>query len=93
MTEDEANRIAIKALNYLANDVPQLTRFLDMSGLKPADMRNAANKPGFWVALLGFIQQSDDECLAFAANAGLRPQEIALAALTLDGKTNAPFEA
>lgn len=73
---DAAERIAIAALGYLAADAQHLERFLSLSGLDPADLRQAAAAPGFFAGLLDFILEDESLLLAFAADHGINPTEI-----------------
>lgn len=85
MTHEDADAIAIKALQYITGDSALLTRFMDVSGLAPSDLRDAAARSEFWAAILDFLRQDEAECLAFAGNMGLTPSDIEKAALLLGG--------
>ncbi|MBA4782306.1 MAG: DUF3572 family protein [Rhizobiales bacterium] len=85
MTPEEADGIAAAALHYIAADPALLTLFIDHTGLSPADLRLAASQPGFWAATLGFLRQSEAECLVFASNLALDPHDLAQAQRLLEG--------
>ncbi|MEO1066533.1 MAG: DUF3572 domain-containing protein [Pseudomonadota bacterium] len=85
MTRDEADGIAILALQHIASDKDLLDRFLTTTGLDPKDLRSAATEPGFLASTLEYLRQHEEECLAFAANAGLSPEKLARASHVLSG--------
>ncbi|MBH0236582.1 DUF3572 domain-containing protein [Methylobrevis albus] len=79
----DSEAIAIAALGHLAGDSEALGRFLALSGIGPADLRAAAQEPGFLVGVLEFFLEDETRLLAFAANEGLRPTMIAAARFAL----------
>jgi len=84
----DAETIAIRALGYIAADPERLGRFLSLTGIGPATLRQAASEPAFLAQVLDFIVQDDSTLLAFAANAGLAPASVAAARLRLGGGTD-----
>lgn len=89
MTPEEADGIAAAALNHIAADPALLTRFMEHTGLGPADFRIVASKPDFWpdfwAATIGFLRQNETECLVFASNLALDPHDLARAQHLLEG--------
>lgn len=83
MTSDEAETIAIMALQHISGDPDLLSLFMDLSGLSPNDFRQAASQPGFFSAVLEFLRQNEAECLTFTANFGLSANSITNAAQVL----------
>ena len=77
-----AEELAVEALGFIASDAERLSRFLDLTGLTPDTVREAASSPGFFVAVLDHLAGDESQLLAFAANAG-RPPEHVLAARDL----------
>ncbi len=68
---------AAEALGFLAADGEHLRRYLDITGLSVATLRQAAAAPGFAASLLDYIA-GDERCLiAFAAASGRDPAELA----------------
>ena len=68
--------LAGEALGFLAADPERLRRFLDITGLSVATLRQAAAAPGFAASLLDYIA-ADERCLmAFAAESGRSPAEL-----------------
>jgi hypothetical protein len=74
---DSAQSIAVAALNFLAADGERLERFLSVTGLGPHNLRAAATDPGFYGSVLDYLLADEPLLLAFSANAGLDPGEIA----------------
>jgi hypothetical protein len=74
---DEAERIAVAALSYLAADHERLTRFLDVTGLHPGEIRSAATEPGFLAAVLDHLCGDDALIVGLAAELGVRPERVA----------------
>ena len=67
---------AAEALGFLAADPERLRRFLDITGLSVATLRQAAAGPRFAASLLDYIA-GDERCLvAFAAETGREPAEL-----------------
>jgi Protein of unknown function (DUF3572) len=90
---DDAESIAIKGLSFLAGDPERLGRFLAMTGLGPENLREAAASPGFLGSVLAHLAEDESLLLAFAAEAGLRPEHVARAAERLRGPRHDEFDA
>ncbi len=86
MQHDQAEIIAIKALQHIASDENLLTRFIQLSGLSVENLRQSALEDHFLAAVLHFIRQNDSDCLNFAANNHLTGMEIEKAHMVLDKK-------
>lgn len=79
-------------MGFIASDPQMITALLEMSGLQPGDLRQAAAKPEFGLFLLDFILQEDSRVLAFAADQSLRPEAVLQARewlAHLEGETDA----
>lgn len=83
MTNDEAQGIAIRGLQFLVGEPEALGRFLALTGIGPADVRAAARQPEFLTGVLEFFLEDESLLLAFAAQEGLRPTLIAAARFEL----------
>lgn len=81
----DAETIGVDALTFLAGDPELLNRFLDVSGLTVEQLRSEATSPAFFVGLLDFILAHEPSVMAFAAAAGLDPQEVGQAREKLAG--------
>jgi hypothetical protein len=75
--------IAISALGFLAEDPARLSRFLDITGLNPATLRQAAGEPRFLASVLDYLMADESLMLAFAANSATSPETIAAASAAL----------
>ncbi len=85
MKQERAVAIAQEALIWLAGEPDALGQFLAASGLAPKDFRARAADPDFLGFVLDFVLASDASVLAFAAAAGLRPEDPARARMALGG--------
>jgi hypothetical protein len=75
----DAEVLAITALTFLAEDAARLSRFLDMTGINPAEIRALSQSPAFFVAILDHLLADEGLLLAFAANHQLKPEAVAQA--------------
>ena len=90
MTREAAEAIAAEALLFLAGESARLERFVAETGLDPATLRSRLNDGDTLAAVLSHILADESALLAFAANAGLRPEDVARAEAQLGG--GAPWE-
>ncbi len=77
--------LAIEALGFLAGDPERLARFLDLSGLGPGNLRQAAAEPSFLLAVLDHLAGDERLLVAFAEAQGVRPAAIVVARDALAG--------
>lgn len=82
---DAALELAITALGFIAGEIEELSRFLALTGIDPGSIRTAAEEPGFLAGVLAYIAGSERTLLAFAAHAGVAPDEIEKARISLAG--------
>ena len=54
-TRSGAEELAVAALAFIAQVPERLRRFLDLSGLDPANLREAAADPGFLLGILDYV--------------------------------------
>ncbi|WP_368911980.1 DUF3572 domain-containing protein [Taklimakanibacter deserti] len=81
---EEAEIISLKALAFLAIDGDRLGRFLALSGVSPADIREAVQNPRFLAGVLNHLLQDESLLLTFTADQDLDPRLPALAAEILN---------
>jgi Protein of unknown function (DUF3572) len=86
MQKDAAETIAANALNFLARDAERLVRFLDLSGLNPGSIREAARDAGFLAGVLEYICGDQALLLEFADHSGVTPSAVEKARLALSGR-------
>ena len=77
ITKDEAERVAIEALGFLAEDPQRLERFMAETGLDPASLRAAAGTPETLASILEHLLADESSLLVFAAARNLAPELIA----------------
>ena len=83
LSREEAEVIALKGLGFLANDPTRLQRFLALSGIDPANIREAAASPQFLAGLLQHLLEDESLLLTFTTEQDLDPRLPALAAQAL----------
>jgi hypothetical protein len=77
MSLEEAEALAMSALQFLACEPERIGRFLALSGLGPADIRAGAETPDFQQAVLAHLLEDESALLVFATQAGVKPEKIA----------------
>jgi hypothetical protein len=80
LNREAAETMALKALGFLAEDPPRLQRFLSLTGLDPAALRDQANSLTVLAAVLEFLLADETLLLVFAANAQVAPETVSAAA-------------
>ena len=90
MSPQDAEGIAAQAVLFLAEESGRLGRFLAETGLDPGLLRQRLRDRSLLAAVLGYLMADESALLAFAANAGIAPEEVARAEAVLGG--NSPWE-
>ncbi len=85
LTEEAAEGLAIQALTFIAGDGERLGRFLATTGIGPAQIRAAAQEPGFLVGVLDYLAGDEGLLAAFAAETGNDPAHVGKALAALGG--------
>ena len=85
LTQKAAEGLAIQALTFIAGDGERLGRFLATTGVGPAQIRAAAQQPGFLVGVLEFLAGDERLLQEFAAEAGFDPTYVGKALAALGG--------
>ncbi len=85
MHRDAAETLAILAFSFLLEDDARRDRFLALTGVDPADLRAAVTRAEFQGAVLDYLSGDEDILAAFAAQAGIAPQEVERARAVLVG--------
>jgi hypothetical protein len=85
MTPETAETIAAQAMLFLAEESGRLGRFLSETGLDPASLRSRMRDAEVLAAVLGHLVADESALLAFAANAGLKPEDVVRAEALLGG--------
>ena|SRR5664279_3030123 len=85
LTQDAAEALAIQALTFIAGNGERLGHFLAITGIGPAQIRAAAQEPGFLVGVLSYLASNERLLSAFAAETGLDPTHVGKALVALGG--------
>jgi hypothetical protein len=85
LTQEAAEGLAIQALTFIAGDGERLGRFLATTGIGPAQIRAAAQEPGFLIGVLDYLAGDERLLSAFAAETGVNPANIGKAIAALGG--------
>ena len=83
-TREQAETLAIGALGFLAGEPEALGSFLSLTGIDPANLRDAAAEPGFLAGLLDFFLANEALLVDYSRQAGIAPEEIGRARAVLD---------
>jgi hypothetical protein len=83
--EPDAEALAIQALSFLAGRPEELGRFLALSGIGPASLRQSAADPAFLGGILDFLLQDEALLMSFAEEHGVSPAAVGAARRRLDG--------
>lgn len=71
---------AIAVLGWLASEPDMFSRFLALSGIQPAQVRDAVNDPGFLAGMLDFLMNHEPTLIAFCTATGTAPESVMAAA-------------
>jgi hypothetical protein len=74
---EEAELLAIHALGFLASEPERLQRFMDLTGLDIAAIREAASRPAFLGGILDHLLADESLLLIFTQDQGMRPERVA----------------
>ena len=85
LTQEAAEGLAIQALTFIAGDGERLGRFLATTGIGPAQIRAAAQEPGFLTGVLDYLAGDERLLSGFAAETGCDPADIGKALVALGG--------
>ncbi len=82
---EEAEKLALNALRFLAADAHYWSGFETMSGITPDAIAELAGERGFLSGVLDYLMSDDSLMLAFSGNAALPPEEVVRARQVLAG--------
>ena len=85
MDRDRAEEIAIAALGFLAEEPPRLVRFLQVTGMEPAQLGAQAGQAHIQVAILDYLLADETLLLVFATEKHIDPLLLAPAHALLSG--------
>ncbi|MDO1581852.1 DUF3572 domain-containing protein [Rhizobium oryzicola] len=70
---------AAAILQWLANDLDMLGRFLAISGMQPNQLRGAINDPGFLAGMIDFVMGHEPTLMAFCEASEWKPEAVVAA--------------
>ena len=70
------DELAVHVLGFVAGDAERLERFLALTGLDPASLRDVARETAFLESVLDYMLADEPLLLAFAHESGLKPETI-----------------
>ena len=85
MKRENAETIALQALAWLAADEDEMNAFMGQTGLDQAALRAGAGDAAFLGGVLDYILAEETRLMAFAEDAGLKPDFPARARAALPG--------
>lgn len=78
-TAADPEAIAVAVLSWLANDPDMFGRFLALTGVAPAQVRDAVGDPAFLGGMLDFLMNHEPTLMAFCEATGTAPDAVAAA--------------
>jgi hypothetical protein len=85
MNRENAERVGIQVLGWLAGHDDMLTQFLGMTGIAADDLRSRASEPEFLGFVLDFLLSDDAMVMAFCEDAQMATDTPMLARGALPG--------
>ena len=85
MNRENAERVGIQVLGWLAGHDDMLTLFLGMTGIAADDLRSRASEPEFLGFVLDFLLSDDAMVMAFCEDAHMATDAPMLARSALPG--------
>lgn len=82
---EQAETLALLALNYITGDEDRLGRFMAATGLAPDDLRAGIGDPAFLAGVLDYLLTDDALVVAFAEDNALEPEAVMTARRRLPG--------
>ena len=76
MNPADAEALAVTALGFVAADPELLPRFLALTGIDGAQVRKAAQEPGFLAGVLDCILAHEPTVRRFAEETGIDPAAV-----------------
>lgn len=85
LAPDYAELIAVKAVQYLAQNPDSLGSFLAHAGVGPGELKTAISSPEFLAGTLDYMMLDEGVLMDFAQSMDLSPQDIVKARLCFPG--------
>ena len=81
---EDAETLGLRALVWALVEPDRAIRLLDLTGLKPADLRSRASDPAVLVAALQFLEAHESDLIACAEALDVPPPSLVVARQTLE---------
>ena len=85
LSMEQAEKIAIHALTFLASEPDHLAKFMNITGMEPDDIAGNAGTAFFQAALLEHLMRDETLLLTFCGNENIDPALISPAHQMLAG--------
>ncbi len=85
-TNPDADELALRALVWTLAEPTRAGRFLDLTGLTPADLKARAGSPAVLGAVLGFLEANEPDLVACADELGVAPEVLVRAREMLESR-------
>lgn len=85
VTQEQAELLAASALQFIAQDMDRMGRFLAMTGIGPLEIRERVNDPIFMGGVLDFLLNFEPDLIEFIEFAGVEPDFPKIARRSLPG--------
>jgi hypothetical protein len=82
-SRDDAESVAIQVLNFIVTDDDRIVQFLNVTGLQPETIREAATSPGFLLGVLEYISKDEGMLKRIEQELSIRPAAILVAIVHL----------
>jgi hypothetical protein len=79
------HKISVAAFGFLAADSRRLQRFLEVSGIELAALREAAREPDFLAGVLDHLCGEEELLVGFSRESGIEPNRVLAARDALHG--------
>jgi hypothetical protein len=76
MTPEKAEILALEGLGWLAGEPESMGKFLNLSGMDAAALRDAAGEPDTGLAVLDFLLGQDALLLKFCESLAVEPRQV-----------------
>lgn len=85
LDRDGAEALALQMLTFLLTEPERLSRFLALTGISLADLRQDALTPELQTATLDYLLSDESLLLTFCQESGIPPETVAPAYALLGG--------
>lgn len=81
---ERARELAMDALLFILHDDQRVARFLDTSGMSPADLRTHAREDATLAAVLEYLLGNESLLLIFCAHSRHQPESVGPALASIE---------